>query len=128
MYGAFRAYSAVGSLAPFLTQVLGDGGAYDFVGADTYRDVVECVSHRFPLLASYLDGTDILHGNISEIITRMSVSVRKAITYYIWRRVLWSLGCMVAAVLVVVLCRGERGGRKEIYASGASLYANPDDF
>ena len=77
--------------------MLGDEGMYGAVDTDCAQDVIESVGHRFPILGVYLDGINLPHGNVAEVASCLRISAQKSLTYYIWRRSLWSLGFIVAA-------------------------------
>lgn len=128
MYGAFKALSCVGQLAPYVTQKLDEEGMHGVVDPGDARGVMESAGRRYPALENYLDGMSLQHVDAAELSSSLVSSVRKSVILYISRRTLWSLCFIVAAVLAAMLSEGRRGGRKRGREGCSSCCLRPDDF
>ncbi len=130
MYGAFEAWSCVGQLALFVTQVIDEESVRGVVDADDAQAVMESIGRQFPVLGICLDGMAVPHVDAAELSSSLVASARRSVTLYICRRALWSLGFIAVAVLAAMLFERKRGGHKRRGREYclSSRCSQPDDF
>lgn len=115
MIGAVQAKDAVDSAKIYLDQLL--ESSYGTVGAQDSQKVLEAVTTEFPLLGTYFGFADFSGNDVSELSESMHETMTDYLNSYIWHRVWWMLGIIVAACVIV--CMFEKNGEHRSYSSRA---------
>lgn len=115
MIGAMQAKDAADSAKIYLDQLL--ESSYGTVGAQDSQKVLEAVTTEFPLLGTYFGFADFSGNDVSELSESMHETMTDYLNSYIWHRVWWMLGIIVAACVIV--CMFEKNGEHRSYSSRA---------
>lgn len=121
MVGAFKVKSTTGAMELWLNQRLHEvSGIADI---ESSQEIGEMLDENFPMLNHYLNLFDFSGTSFRELPTVMADCIRSEMNSQIWSNVLWSLGFIIAAVLIsLYFDKGEQysttGGRR---GSGRSI-------
>lgn len=134
MVGAFRVKSATSAMEVWLNQQLHNASGYADI--ESSQQIGDSLDENFPILEHYLNLFDFSGIPFKELPTVMADSIRSEMNSQIWSNVLWSLGFIIAAVLISLYfdkgeqysgAGGRRSGGRNIRNSTTKHLNRPND-
>lgn len=98
MIGAIQAKVSVDSAEIYLSQIL-EGTA----SAQDSQEVMDAITEKFPIIGNFIDLADFSGHDISDLPEAMHDTMKNYLNSYIWHRIWWTLGIIVAACVIVII-------------------------
>lgn len=126
--GAFTVKSETESMRLWLTQQL--DGAEGIANLQISQEVGEMLNRQFPLSECFLNLFDMSGHTVSELPQVFYEVINSEMNRTVWNKILWSLGFIIAAVLVALYFdRGMGNGNKKRPNKQRTItHRNFDDF
>ena len=125
--GAYQVKDSTDAMGLSLKQLTEN--AYGFVNANESQAVFDILIDEYPMLGNYLQIADFSGNHVSDLAMAIPQVVRKEMNDVIWSNILWALGYIVmACVVVMIFDKGK--GRKAItdYDDITGSSNSSDDF
>ena len=120
MIGAMQAKSAVDEAEAYLTQLVEEKQA--IVSTESGQQTIEAIKEQFPIIGNYIDSAGLSDLEISELPEAMHEEMAGYLSSFIWHRVWWIVGFIVAACIAVVIF--QRGGSRSNMVSFDGSYSD----
>lgn len=101
MIGAIQAKDVADSAEIYISQLLENYSGT--VGAQDSQKVLDAIINEYPLIGSFFDVADFSGHDVSDLASSMHTTMINYLNNYIWHRVWWILGILVAACTIVML-------------------------
>ena len=111
LIGAVQARNVADAAGEYATQLLEDSADMANAAEDS-QEVIDAVTREFPVIGSFVDIADFAGNDVADLATTMHATVHDYLGSYIWRRVWWALGIIVAACVMVILFDQPQGSRR----------------
>ncbi len=115
MIGAMQAKGAVDEAETYLTQLVEEKQA--IVSTEGGQQAIEAIKERFPIIGNYIDSTGLSDLEISELPEAMHEEMAGYLSSFIWHRVWWIVGIIVAACILVIYFANSRNRTTATYTT-----------
>ena len=119
MVGAFQVKSATNAMELRLNQIV--EGYYGYVDIQESQEIGDMLDEEFPILNHYLNLFNWSGNSYEDLPELVASGINRQMNQQIWSNILWSLGFIVAAVLISLYF--DRGETQVPYRRGRPAYA-----
>ena len=113
MIGAMQAKGAVDEAEAYLTQLVEEKQA--IVSTESGRQAIEAIKEQFPIIGNYIDSAGLSDLEISELPEAMHEEMAGYLKSFIWHRVWWIVGIIIAACIIVIYFADSRNRATATY-------------
>lgn len=114
--GAYQAKDAADSAEIYLEQLL--EGHEGTIGAQESQHILDSIIEEYPIIGSFIGVANFSGQEFSDLAETMHETMIGFLNSYIWHRVWWIFGSIIAACLIVILYdRGYRPNNHSDYNS-----------